>query len=175
MDEIDIHLVGLHIANRPLDCLNRPLHVTFQDQLELHLLASFDQSQHIFHAAFLGTLQTLLPTLKLPLVAQLLGRPFVLHGHQFIPNVGQFGKSKHFHRDGWTGLLHLLVPIVEERLHLARIGAADKRGAYFKGSRLHYHGGGRTLPGLHLGLNHGGTRIRFGIRLQLQHLRLQCH
>ena len=69
------------------------------------------------------------------------------HDQEFVARHRQAGEADHLHRRARAGFLDRLAQVVEERLDLARLAAADERVTRAESARLHDDRRGRAAPG----------------------------
>ncbi len=118
------------------------------------------------------------PALRLavqPLTAlrDLTRRAGVVHHEELVACHRHALDAEDLHRDGRTGLLHRIAPLVEQRPDASRVHAADEVVTHMQRPALHEHRGHRALPGVQLRFDDRPGRGSVGIRLEIEDFRLQ--
>ncbi len=174
MDDVHGHLVGRELQKRVAQRLDRTGHIAFDDQVE------FLQALTLCHAPadLVERDATLLAQhlLTADLLTLLGDRPcffFVGHDHELVADLGQFVETEHQHRNGGSGGLNAVAPLVEHRPHAATRHASHEGIAHAERPVLHQHGGHVAASFFHAAFDDGADGRAIRIRLQIVQLGLQ--
>src|SRR5262245_28544492 len=156
VNNFQIDFFGFDLFQRIHNSFHGTLRVGFQNHPQ-HLLASGGFEQTLECGALRH--EKLIRPLRLKsLVAQLLGSALRFHHEECVASSLEACEPKDLYRCRRAGLLYGFAAVVEQRLYLSAVVAADKWIADFQRSHLHNYGGRRATAGFHLRFNDGAAR-----------------
>ena len=171
VDEAQLHVVALELAQALGDRLQRALDVGLEHQVEGGRLAPLDLLEEVLelgpggrrgHRQVPGQAEALLPGL-----ADGPGRRLVRGHPELVAGRGRLGEAEHLHRRRGQRLLDLVAVVVDQGLDLAPGRAGHDRVADPQRAALDDDRGHRAPAGLQVGLEHGAPGPALGAGPQL--------
>ena len=172
MDERQLHVLALQLAQAFRHRLERPLDVGLDHQVEGGRLAALDLLEDVLELgsparrrcapAQVGAAEALLA-----LLGDVACRPAVGHASQLVARRGQRVEAEHLCRERRRRLFDVVALVVDQGLDTAPGRAGHDVVADPEGAVLHDDGGHRPLPGVEVGFEHDAASASLGVGPQL--------
>ena len=174
VDEAQLHVVALQLAQALGHRLQRALDVGLEHQVEGGRLAPLDLLEEVLQLGpgrRRGDRQVARqPEPLRPGLAQGAGRRQVLGHPQLVAGLRRLGEPEHLHRHRGQRLLDVVAVVVDQGLDLAPRRAGHHRIAHPQGAALDDDRGHRAPADLEVGLEHRAAGPALGAGPQLLHL-----
>ena len=175
MDYVHLNLLLRQLDQRARHCLNRAVHVTLNDDIQLLERTDSDTTTDLIQRHVLLGHNTLHTLQLLALVSDLACRAIVLHNVEGITRCRSAIQTQHLYGSCGRCLIDLLTTLVEHSLHTARVNTRQHHVTNTQSTVLHQQRSYVTATLIQRRLDYRTRCTAVGISLQLQQLGLQKH
>ena len=159
----------LQVFQRLPQCLNRPLYIRFNQQVEIFDLTSLNLLEQIFQRNFLGLRHRFRLGFRQTFFGNGPGRLFI-QNRQYISRLRYIGQTDHFHGSRRTGFFDFFPTVVGHCPHLAIGGSGQNRIANPERAVLDQYGRHRPFAFIQFRFHNGSDRRSIRIGLQILNL-----
>ena len=168
MDDIDLNFFSTEALERIGECLDRTVHVAFEDDVELLEVSDGQSASDFFEGEVLLRADALFARKLLTALGNLLGLAFVFKDGEVVAGGRSSVQSEDRYGSRRSCLVNFMPALVHHGAHLAAVLTYQDEVAHAERSGLNQNGRHVTAALIERSLDHSAFCVALGVRLQVE-------